>query len=65
MDTSGISSAVSANSQTKLGDAVGIAVLKKALDIEASGAMALIKSIPAAPNNASPDHLGQKIDVSA
>lgn len=50
------------------GDAVGVSTLKKAMDIEAQGAMTLINSIPqpvipAAANL--PAHLGQNVNTVA
>ena len=47
---------------------VGIAVLKKSIDSEAQGAMALINAIPQPPQSNStnlPSNLGQNIDVTA
>lgn len=47
-------------------DAVGIAVLKKAIDIEAQGAMALINAIPQPQKLTNlPPHLGQNINTTA
>jgi len=47
----------------RLEQAVSIAVLKKAIDVEKSGAMALIAAIPApAPNTSG---LGQYVDTTA
>jgi len=50
------------------GDAVGMAVLKKAIDIEAQSAMALINAIPQPPQQSAanlPPHLGQNINTTA
>ncbi|HCI14649.1 MAG: hypothetical protein A2063_10390 [Gallionellales bacterium GWA2_60_142] len=50
------------------GDAVGIAVLKKAIDIEAQSAMALIAALPQPPQQSAanlPANLGQNIDTIA
>ncbi len=48
-------------------DAVGTAVLKKAIDIQAQTALALINSIPQPPVNPSnlPPNLGQNINTIA
>ena len=49
MDISNVASVAayaSAVSQAQVGDAVAISVLKKALDIQAQGAMQLIQAIP-------------------
>jgi len=58
----------SASLAQKTGDAVGIAVLKKAIDIEAQGAMQLIDAIPQPPQQSAanlPPHLGQNINTTA
>ncbi|MCK9201921.1 MAG: YjfB family protein [Gallionella sp.] len=50
------------------GDAVGMAVLKKAIDIEAQSAMALIAAIPQPPQQSAanlPPNLGQNINTTA
>jgi hypothetical protein len=49
-------------------DAVGVAVLKKANDIQAQTAMALINAIPQPPQQSAanlPPHLGQNINTTA
>lgn len=61
MDVTSIAAAATALSTQRQGDAVQMAVLKKALDSQAQGAMALIEALP--PVN--PPHLGQHIDVLA
>ncbi|MCB1878416.1 MAG: YjfB family protein [Chromatiales bacterium] len=66
MDTNFASPAVSAASQAQTGAAVGLSVLKKALDVESQGALALIQAIPApaaAPDPAS--SVGQNLDTYA
>lgn len=60
MDISGVASAASALSAARTGDAVGISVLKKAIQSEGQGAIALLAAIPL-PSN--PAHLGQNVDV--
>ena len=49
------------------GDAVGLSVLKKAIDIEAQNAMALIAAIPQPQQSAAnlPPNLGQNINTTA
>lgn len=50
------------------GDAVGVTVLKKAIDIQAQSAMALIAAIPQPPQQSAanlPPHLGQNINTTA
>jgi hypothetical protein len=64
MDVAGIASLATNMSQAKTESAVQIAVLKKALDVQAQGALQLIQvAAQAIPNN--PPHLGNKIDTSA
>ena len=48
-------------------DEVGLAVLKKAMDIEARNAMALLDAIPQPAKNPAnlPPHLGQNINTTA
>ena len=47
-------------------DAVGIAVLKKAIDVQASTATALIEALPpATPASNLPPHLGRNINTTA
>lgn len=58
----------SAASVRDSGDAVGLSVLKKAIDIEAQGAMALIAALPQPPQQSAanlPPHLGQNINTTA
>lgn len=58
-------SALAAISGQRVGDAIGISVLKKALQIEAAGALALIEALPQAPSVNLPAHLGQNINTTA
>lgn len=59
MDVTSIAATASQISAARQADAVQMAVLKKALDTQAQGAMALINALP--PIN--PPHLGQNIDL--
>jgi hypothetical protein len=66
MDVSGIAQLSTSIADTGTKQAVGVAVLKKAQDIQASSAAALIEAIPpvpAAPNL--PSHLGNTINTTA
>ncbi|PHV07552.1 hypothetical protein CSQ96_10190 [Janthinobacterium sp. BJB412] len=66
MDVSGIAQLSTSIADTGTKQAVGVAVLKKAQDIQASSAAALIEAIPpvpAAPNL--PSHLGSRINTTA
>lgn len=49
--------------QMKLGDAVGISVLRKSIDIEAQGVLQLLQALPQPVS--SPPHLGNSVDVTA
>ena len=62
MDVSTVASMSSQVAQMKVGDAVGIAVLKKAMDIQAQGALQLLEGLVQTNN---PPHLGNSVDVKA
>ena len=64
MDISSVSSLSTAASQAQTGDAVSIAVLKKAIDLQAQGALQLIESLPQPATN-SPPNLGQGVNTFA
>ena len=70
MDISGISNLATSIADTGTKREVGevdLAVLKKALDIEASSAAAMVAALPpptSQPNNL-PPHLGQNINTTA
>ena len=49
MDITSIAAAASANSASRTQDAVQLSVLKKAIDIQAQGALALVQAVPAPP----------------
>lgn len=64
MDAVSIAALATDMSQAKTESAVHVAVLKKAMDIQAQGAMQLIQAAAQViPNN--PPHLGNKIDTFA
>ena len=65
MDVNTIASQAMAMSIQQTRDAIGIAVLKKALEVKANNAMALIDALqqPASANN--PPNLGNTIDTTA
>lgn len=66
MDVSTIGSLSSAVAQGQTGDAVGIQVLKKAMQIEAQNAAQLIEAATqSAPSTNNPPNLGNNVDVSA
>jgi hypothetical protein len=60
MDNSSIANLAVSMAQARTGDAVGIAVLKKAMDLQAQSALALINAIPNLP-----PHLGQNVNTVA
>jgi hypothetical protein len=62
MDVSGISSTGSALTQGGLNEAVQVAVLKKAIDIEAQGALQLIQGA-AQVTATNPPNLGNGVDT--
>lgn len=64
MDVTSIARAASEMAQTKTEAAVQTAVLRKALDIEAQAAQALLQALPPVPA-ANPPHLGQNVDTRA
>lgn len=60
------SSVTNALSGQAAGDAVGVTVLKKALDQETQNATALINALPQPPQAQNlPSHLGQNINTKA
>jgi len=61
MDVSSVSSLASTLAQAKIGDAVGILVLKKAMAIEAQSALQLLQGLPRTASN--PPNLGASITV--
>lgn len=63
MDVSNIARLATAMSNSAAGQAVGIAVLKKAMDLQAQSAAELLQALPQAGGN--PPHLGQNVDVRA
>jgi len=66
MDVGNIASLATAMSSAKNDQEISIAVLKKAMDINAAGALALIEALPENPSVQSlPSHLGQNINTTA
>ena len=60
MDVSAIASLATEMSQNQTAQAVQVAVLKKAMDIEAQSAMQLLEAVPS-----NPAHLGNNVDLFA
>lgn len=65
MDVSGIASLSTALSQSQTMDAIQTTVLKKAMDIEAQGSLALIQAATQAGQLNNPPHLGNSVDTTA
>ncbi len=63
MEVSGLAAAATEMSQAKIVDAVQLAVLKRAMDIEAAGAMQLVQAATQVISN-NPPNLGNQIDIS-
>jgi len=66
MDVTGIANVATVMADVGTNQAIGIAVLKKAIDLNAAGALALIEALP---DNSSaqnlPAHLGKNINTIA
>ncbi len=60
MEVSSVGSLSTALSQSQVGDAVAITMLKKAMDLQAQTAAQLLQALPA-PSN--PPHLGNSVDI--
>lgn len=66
MDVTSIANVATTMAETSTNQAVSIAVLKKAMDLSAAGALALIEAIPDnTPIQNLPSHLGQNINTTA
>lgn len=65
MELNTIASAATAMEQVKTAQAVNVAVLKKALDSQASTAAALLDALPPVTAANLPPHLGQHINTTA
>lgn len=63
MDVTSVSGQASTLTATQLSEAVSTAVLRKAIDIQAQGALQLLQALPQVANN--PPNLGNTIDVRA
>lgn len=62
MDINSIGHVPAALSQANTGDAIAITVLKKALDIQAQGALQLIQALPQPVPSGTPN-LGNKVNT--
>ena len=50
---------------TVTSQAIGIAVMKKAMDAQASSAIAMLEALPPATSANLPSHLGQNVNTTA
>jgi Putative motility protein len=66
MDVTGIANVATSMADASANQAVGIAVLKKAIDINAAGALALIEALPDISSTQNlPAHIGRNINTTA
>ena len=63
MNVSSIAEVATTLSETRLNQAIGIAVLKKAIDQNAENAINLISALPS--SQSLPSHLGKNINIVA
>ena len=65
-DVTSIANSASALSDVRTSQAISIAVLKRAIDVSAESATALIEAIPEAPRTANlPANLGRNVNTTA
>lgn len=65
MDVKNIAQLATTMATTATNQAIGIAVLKKAMDVQASSASALLEALPPVTAANLPPHLGQNINTKA
>lgn len=65
MDVNSVAKLATTMTETRNSQEVGVAVMKKALDISASNAATLIASVTAAPAQNLPAHLGRSVNTTA
>ena len=65
MDITTIASLATDLAQTRAAQSAGVTILRKAMDLESAGALALISSISPTPTAALPPHLGQLVNTIA
>ncbi|MDR2838847.1 MAG: YjfB family protein [Azonexus sp.] len=63
MDIGSVGSLTSALSQAQTGDAVGLLVMKKAINAQEQSALQLLQALPQMTSN--PPNLGNSVDVKA
>ncbi|HEV2610960.1 MAG TPA: YjfB family protein [Noviherbaspirillum sp.] len=64
METGNIAALATTIASTTTNQAIGIAVAKKAMEIQETNALALVQALPAPTPNL-PPHLGRNIDTTA
>lgn len=65
MEVTDIARLATTMASTATSQAVNVAVMKKAMDIQASSAAALLQALPPVSSANLPPHLGQNIDTTA
>lgn len=65
MDVTNIANLATTIATTATNQNVGVAVLKKAMDVQATSAAALVAALPPVPTANQPAHIGKNIDTTA
>ncbi len=65
MDVSAIAGMATGFEQAKTAQAISVTVLKKALDVQSTSALALLQALPPVTPVNLPSHLGQNINTIA
>lgn len=65
MEVNAIANAATIIDQAKTGQAISIAVLKKALNAQSATALSLLEALPPVTSPNLPPHLGQNINTTA
>jgi hypothetical protein len=65
MEVNNIANLATTMATAETNQALGVTVLKKAIDIQASSAAALLEALPPVTSTNLPPHLGQNVDTVA
>jgi len=65
MEVNQIAQLATSLANTATNQAIGIAVMKKAMDVQASSAAAMLEALPPATAPNLPAHLGQNVNTTA
>lgn len=65
MDVTNIAHLATTLATTATNQAIGIAVLKKANEVQASSAAAMVEALPPATRPNLPEHIGRHVDTTA